>query len=71
MRVSVLSIVLVLCCSGFGSAQLNEILKKTGETLEHRDTSGLGDGRIIAGMKQALEVSTVRPCLSPVNPTVS
>src|SRR5947209_12966175 len=58
MRVSVLSIVLVLCCSGFGSAQLDEILKKTGETLERGDTSGLGDGRIIAGLKQALEVST-------------
>jgi hypothetical protein len=71
MRVSVFSTVLVLCCPSLASAQLGEILKKAGETLEHRDTSGLGDGRIIAGLKQALEVSTVRPCPSPVNPTVS
>lgn len=58
MRVSLLSIALALCCSTYTAAQLDEVLKKAGETLEHRDTSGLSDDKIIAGLKQALQVST-------------
>ena len=58
MRVFVLPIVLALCCSTYAAPQLDEVLKKAGETLSQRDTSGLSDGKIIAGLKQALQVST-------------
>lgn len=58
MRVSLLSLALALCCSTYSAAQFDEILKKAGETLEHRNPSGLTDDKIIAGLKQALQVST-------------
>jgi hypothetical protein len=58
MRLSLLSIALALCCSIYTAAQLDEALKKAEETLGHRDTSGLSDDKIIAGLKQALQVST-------------
>jgi len=45
-------------CSTYRAAQLDDILKKAGEALEQRDTSGLSDNKIIAGLKQALRVST-------------
>ena len=57
MRASLLTVVLVLS-STFVAAQLDDILKKADAALEHRDTSGLSDDKIIAGLKQALEVST-------------
>jgi hypothetical protein len=40
------------------AAQLDDILKKADAALEHRDTSGLSEDKIIAGLKQALQVST-------------
>src|ERR1700730_15178609 len=58
MRVSLLSIAFVICCSNYNAAQLDQVLKKAGENLEHRDTSGLSNDKIIAGLKQALQVST-------------
>jgi hypothetical protein len=58
MRVSLLSFVLALCCSTYAAAQLDEVLKQAGKALERRDTSSLSDDKIIAGLKQALEVST-------------
>ena len=58
MRVFLLSIALALCCSTYTVAQLDEVLKKAGETLGQRDISGLSDDKIIAGLKQALQVST-------------
>src|SRR5437879_1790272 len=58
MRLSLLSIALALCCSMYTAAQLDEALKKAEETLGHRDISGLSDDKIIAGLKQALQVST-------------
>ena len=60
MRVFLVSIALAFCWSTYAAAQLDEVLKKAGETLEHRDTSGLSDDKIIAGLKQALQVSTGR-----------
>jgi hypothetical protein len=59
MRASLLTIILALS-STFASAQLDDILKKADAALEHRDTSGLSDDKIIAGLKQALAVSTSR-----------
>jgi Protein of unknown function (DUF4197) len=60
MRVFLLSIALVLGCSTYNAAQLDQVLKKAGESLEHRDTSGLSNDKIIAGLKQALQVSTAK-----------
>src|SRR5437879_13537943 len=58
MHAFLLGIALSRCWSTFAAAQFDEILKKAGEALEHRDTSGLSDDKIIAGLKQALRVST-------------
>lgn len=58
MRLFLLSIALAFCCYAYTEAQLDEALKKAEETLGHRDTSGLSDDKIIAGLKQALQVST-------------
>jgi len=58
MRASLLPLVLALFLSTFAAAQLEDILKKADASLEHRDTSGLSDSKIVAGLKQALEVST-------------
>lgn len=56
--VSLLTLALSLCCSTSAAAQLDEILKQADDSLQHRDTSGLSDTKIIAGLKQALQVST-------------
>ncbi|MGH9517077.1 MAG: DUF4197 domain-containing protein [Terriglobales bacterium] len=60
MRVSILGIVLAMCSSTHTAAQLDEALKKAGQVLSHRDTSGLSDDKITAGLKQALQVSTAK-----------
>ncbi len=39
-------------------SQLGDILKKADETLNQRNTAGLSNDKIIAGLKQALQVST-------------
>src|SRR5882724_5033000 len=39
-------------------AQLGDILKQADETLNHRGTAGLSNDKIIAGLKEALRVST-------------
>jgi hypothetical protein len=57
MRIFSLTIALALTASSLCAAQMEEALQKA-ESLEHRDTSGLSDGRIIAGLKEALQVST-------------
>src|ERR1700733_2018485 len=56
MRAAFLSVVLFLSC--LAQAQLDDILKKADETLNQRNTAGLSNGKIIAGLKEALEVST-------------
>jgi len=58
MRSSLLTIALAFCCSTLSIAQLDQVLKKADDALEHRDTSGLSDDKIVAGLKEALEVST-------------
>jgi hypothetical protein len=60
MRICLLGIALIICGSRFTAAQLDQVLKKAGETLQHRDTSGLSNDKIIAGLKQALQVSTTK-----------
>jgi Protein of unknown function (DUF4197) len=58
MRACLLSITLALCCSTYSAGQLDDILKKADEALGQRDISGLSDTKIIAGLKQALQLST-------------
>jgi hypothetical protein len=58
MRSFLLALLLASALSATAVAQLDEILKKADESLAHRDTSGLSDDKIIAGLKQALRVST-------------
>jgi len=60
MRLCVLAITLAICCSQNTAAQLDQVLKKAGEGLARRDTSGLSNDKIIAGLKQALQVSTAK-----------
>ncbi len=45
-------------CSLFAHAQLSDIIKKADDALEHRNASGLSDDKIVAGLKEALEVGT-------------
>lgn len=56
MRAAVLAIVFLLCC--FAQGQLGEILNKANESLKRRDATGLSNDKIIAGLKEALQVST-------------
>lgn len=58
MRACLLTIILALCCSTYSAGQLDDILKKADEALGQRDTSSLSETKIIAGLKQALQVST-------------
>jgi hypothetical protein len=56
MRKVLIAIIVSLCCSA--QAQLDQILRKADESLNQRNTSGLSNDKIIAGLKQALQVST-------------
>lgn len=56
MKLALLVVVLFLCSPA--QAQLDQVLKKAQEGLQQRDTSNLSDDKIIAGLKQALQVST-------------
>jgi hypothetical protein len=56
MKLAVLFGVLILCTPA--QAQLDQVLKKAQEGLQQRDTSNLSDDKIVAGLKQALQVST-------------
>jgi hypothetical protein len=58
MRKVLIAIILSLCCSA--QAQLDQILRKADESLNQRNTSGLSNDKIIAGLKQALQVSTAK-----------
>src|SRR5258708_36668361 len=58
MRTFLVSAILYVSCCTVSSAQLGDILKQAGESLGHRDTSGLSDDKITAGLEQALQVST-------------
>jgi uncharacterized protein DUF4197 len=50
----------VLFFPNLAQVQLGDILKKADETLNQRSTSGLSQNKIVAGLKQALQVSTRR-----------
>ena len=56
MRAACLAAVLFLSC--LAQAQMGDILKKADETLNQRSTAGLSNDKIIAGLKEALQVST-------------
>ena len=58
MRFSKLGIVLTLCCATYSLAQLGEVLKQAGESIQGRSTAGLSEDKIVAGLKQALQLST-------------
>jgi hypothetical protein len=56
MQTAFLTAVLFLSC--LAQTQLGDILKKANETLNQRSTAGLSNDKIIAGLKEALQVST-------------
>jgi len=56
MRAFVLTAILL--SSYLAQAQLDDILKKAGETLNQHSTAGLSNDKIVAGLKEALQVST-------------
>ena len=56
MRTAFLTAVLFLSC--LVQAQLSDILKKAEETRNERSSVGLSNDKIIAGLKEALQVST-------------
>jgi hypothetical protein len=56
LRAAFLTPVLFLSC--LAQAQLGDILKKADETLNRPNTAGLSNDKIIAGLKEALQVST-------------
>jgi len=58
MHLALLTSALCLCLCVSASAQLDQIVKDADQALEHRDTSNLSDSKIVAGLKQALELST-------------
>ena len=58
MRAFLLSVILAISCCTLSSAQFGDILNQAGGAQGHRDTSGLSDDKITAGLKQALQVST-------------
>jgi Protein of unknown function (DUF4197) len=60
MRSFLLAVVIALCFSSYSTAQLDEVLKKAGESLDHRGTSGLSNEKIVSGLKEALQVSTTK-----------
>jgi hypothetical protein len=68
MRATVLAVALAVCCSVSAVAQLDDILKKADDALQHRDISSLSDDKIISGLKQALEVSTSKAVASTGKP---
>ena len=56
MRAAILTAVVFLSC--LAQAQLGDILKKADEALNQRNPAGLSNDKIIAGLKEALQVST-------------
>jgi hypothetical protein len=58
MRIFLLSIAVALGCSTHAVAQIDEILKKAGDALAHSNNADLSNDKIIAGLRQALQIST-------------
>ena len=59
-RASLLTLVLALCSSTFVIAQLGASLKRTNAALAPHDPSELSEEKIVAGLKEALEVGISR-----------
>ncbi len=53
-----LFLTVILFSSYLAQAQLDDILKKAEDTLSPHNTAGLSNDKIVAGLKEALEVST-------------
>jgi len=51
-------LIAVLCFPNLAQAQFGDILKKADEALNQHSTSGPSNDKIVAGLKQALQVST-------------
>lgn len=60
MRTSLLTMALAVCFGTTAVAQLDETLKKADDAIENRDASGLSNDKIIAGLRQALELSATK-----------
>jgi hypothetical protein len=60
MRALRFVVALIFCCQVAVAMQIEQIVKQAEDALQHRDTSGLSDNKIVAGLKQALQVSTSR-----------
>jgi len=58
MRLPLLAFALALCCSVFAAAQPGNPAKEADDALDVRNVSTLNDATIVAGLKQALELST-------------
>jgi len=56
MQMVSVTAVLLICC--LAQAQLGDILKKADEALNQHGAAGLSNDKIIAGLKEALQVST-------------
>jgi hypothetical protein len=54
------SVILIFYLCVCASAQLEQVIKEADQAIEHRDTSGLSDNKIVSGLKEALQVSTSR-----------
>jgi Protein of unknown function (DUF4197) len=51
-------LVVLIWCASLAQAQLGDILNKAEEAVNQRNTAGLSNEKIIAGLKEALQVST-------------
>jgi hypothetical protein len=58
-RASLLFAILILC-SAIATAQLDQALKRTDSALGYSDVSGLSDEKIVAGLREALQVSATK-----------
>jgi Protein of unknown function (DUF4197) len=59
-RTSLLATALALICSIYAPAQVDEALKKAGESIERGSGSGLSDDKIVSGLKEALAVGATK-----------
>jgi len=51
-------LIALLLCACLAPAQLGDIIKRANEALTQRGTVGLSNDKIIAGLKEALQIST-------------
>jgi|SRR5579863_3899680 len=62
MRPRLLRLFLTVCLASVSiipaRAQIDQVVKKADDAIEHSNAAGLSDDKIIAGLKEALEVST-------------